>query len=340
MSCLIGGAIGDALGAPIEFMNMNEIVSQYGENGICDYVEYPDGLGEFTDDTQMTLFTAEGILKDFQNFRKNNFQEFNFVNIYNSYQKWLFTQGFNANYFINNPTNYIDGWLINRKELFKFRAPGNTCISSLENAKIGTISNPINNSKGCGGVMRVAPVGLFFSEDFKLAFKIGAEIAAITHGHPSGYLPAGVFSAIISLLTQGKNLKMAIENAIELLKTYKQNNETLIAIQKSINLYHNSNSSESVSYIYKKIESIGAGWTGEEAIAISLFCSLLFEDNFEKGVIVSVNHSGDSDSTGSITGNLLGLINGIDSIPIKWINNLKYKDIIEKIAVEIELANN
>ncbi|NEW80772.1 MAG: ADP-ribosylglycohydrolase family protein [Mariniphaga sp.] len=63
IACLLGGAIGDALGAPIEFLSIQEIKGLYSPSGVTDYIEFADGTGEFTDDTQMTLFTAEGLLR-------------------------------------------------------------------------------------------------------------------------------------------------------------------------------------------------------------------------------------------------------------------------------------
>jgi len=61
--CLLGGAVGDALGAPVEFLSLEGIRAHHGERGIEDYVEFTDGRGCITDDTQMTLFTAEGLLR-------------------------------------------------------------------------------------------------------------------------------------------------------------------------------------------------------------------------------------------------------------------------------------
>ena len=60
---LLGGAVGDALGAPIEFMSKSAIMQKYGKDGVQNYVEFSDGTGAITDDTQMALFTAEGILR-------------------------------------------------------------------------------------------------------------------------------------------------------------------------------------------------------------------------------------------------------------------------------------
>ena len=61
--CLIGGAAGDALGYAVEFKREDEIFSEYGKDGITEYdLILDDDVTEISDDTQMTLFTAEGML--------------------------------------------------------------------------------------------------------------------------------------------------------------------------------------------------------------------------------------------------------------------------------------
>jgi hypothetical protein len=72
---------------------------------------------------------------------------------------------------------------------------------------------------------------------------------------------------------------------------------------------------------------MGGGWVGEEALAISLYCALAAEGNFAKGVRLAVNHTGDSDSTGSITGNILGAMQGKATIPALWLRELELKDV-------------
>ena len=109
LGCLLGGAVGDALGAAVEFESRAEILETFGPDGITDYAPIYGGLGRIIDDTQITLFTAEG----------------------------------------------------------------------------------------CGGVMRVAPVGLLHwsTREYHLARDtsgLGCQLAALTHGHPTGQLTAGV----------------------------------------------------------------------------------------------------------------------------------------------------
>ena len=83
------------------------------------------------------------------------------------------------------------------------------------------------------------------------------------------------------------------------------------------------------------IKIIGEGWVGEEALAIAVFCALKHSDDFRKAIIASVNHSGDSDSTGAITGNILGAHLGLSSIPEEWTQKLEIREVIEQVADEI-----
>ncbi len=114
-----------------------------------------------------------------------------------------------------------NGWLGNVKELYDERAPGLTCLAALQDSRMGSMEKPLNDSKGCGGVMRMAPVGLVV-ESPPMAFKMGCEFAALTHGHPTGYLAAGCFAALICSLRERRTLKVALDNSISLLM--KMNN--------------------------------------------------------------------------------------------------------------------
>lgn len=328
--CLLGGAIGDALGAPIEFMSLNQIQSTYGQQGLTDYASAYGRKGAITDDTQMLLFTAEGLIlsKIRQVYVQNNQV---LPAIYHALLRWLYTQDTHRqDQLIKDygTCSIVDGILTGHKELFSQRAPGNTCLSALRSGQMGTIDNPINNSKGCGGVMRVAPVGLAY-KDAEKVFRIGAESAAITHGHPSGYLASGFLSTLISRIVSGKTLIDALKEAIRILKTYHDHQECLKAVEHAVECSQKSESTPEM------IESLGVGWVAEEALAISLYCALVANNDFRRGVLLAVNHSGDSDSTGSITGNILGAIYGVDVIPKKWIEELELSNVIEEIAVDI-----
>lgn len=329
IGCLLGGAIGDALGYPIEFLNLNEIYDRYGRNGIENLeVNIISGRALISDDTQMTLFTVEGILS-YENKRKQGEEISISKCTFYSYERWLYTQGCTLLEEYNYLINERNSPLFNYKELFSQRAPGNSCIMSLQHIKdnnFGTTKNHINNSKGCGGVMRTAPAGLYYINRNRKAFDLGCELAAITHGHPTGYLSAGAFSSIISDLCIGLLIEEAVENAIKILKSIDGNEEIVNALNMAVLLAKDGNPNP------KKLSKLGRGWIGEEALAIAIYCVLSYPEDFEKAVKLSVNHSGDSDSTGAICGNIMGAKLGLKSIPKNWINKLELSDLIKEMA--------
>ncbi len=337
-ACLLGGAVGDALGAAVEFDSIGAIRSKYGENGIANYAPCYGRKGAITDDTQMTLFTAEGLLRACcREHLKGIPAEYNSI-VHRSYLRWLATQGTKSAHEAFNIVQ--DGWLLTIKDMHHRRAPGNTCLSALQSAKMGTPDNPINNSKGCGGVMRAAPVGLFGAKAGSFAtqkkrleaiFKLGCEIAAITHGHPSGYLPAGCLAAIIAEMIAGESIEDAVKHTLSILKKYNGHEETLTAVKLALALRKD----KKIKPCPETMEKMGGGWVGEEALAISLYCALAANGDFEKGVCLAVNHSGDSDSTGSITGNILGAKQGKAAIPQSWLAELELKDVIEEMAGDL-----
>jgi ADP-ribosyl-[dinitrogen reductase] hydrolase len=276
-ACLLGGAIGDALGAPIEFISIDQIRSTFGHEGLTDYSEAYGRIGAFTDDTQMTLFTAEGLI--LSKVRQEYQGDGGVISaVYHALLRWLYTQEINlqGDLIQNHGTcSIVDGVLTGYKELFSLRAPGNSCLSALKSGRMGAIESPINDSKGCGGVMRIAPVGLAYN-DAEKAFQIGCGCAAITHGHPTGYLSSGTLAALISMIISGNSLTAAIDESIRILKNEKNNRETLEAVINAVEMVEQSTPGPDV------IENLGAGWVAEEALAISIYCALVASNDFRK----------------------------------------------------------
>ncbi len=333
LGCLLGGAVGDALGAPVEFMSSSEISRQYGPDGIQDYAPAFGRVGAITDDTQMTLFTAEGVVRSWVKAYVHAPCAIP-SSIAMAYQRWLKTQG------LEHPMHdhCLSGWLITQRELFARRAPGNTCLSGLQSMDVPD-DQAINDSKGCGGVMRVAPIGMYFAtlaakaeltnaELISEAFATGCRCAAITHGHPTGQLASGAFAAIVMQLLTGTPLTGAIKVVIPMLAAYPAHGETTRAIQKAMRLAEESPNDANT------LPQLGGGWIAEEALAIALYCALSAPD-FRSGVVLAVNHSGDSDSTGSMAGQLLGAMHGAASIPMSWCTPLELGAVVEAMAYDL-----
>lgn len=313
--CLLGGAIGDALGAPVEFMSLDAIRRRFGHEGLRDLVAGDWPAGTITDDTQMTLFTADAMIRA-RHASPGGAPAAPLAR--RAYLRWLHTQGEAA------PADVVDGWLVEERALHARRAPGNTCLAALRAGGHGTVDAPANESKGCGGVMRIAPVGLALED----AFDTGCALAAITHGHRTAQLAAGYLAHVVAHVARGVPLREAASGAVGRLAQERGSDETVAAVQRALGLAAQAHASAEI------VQSLGAGWVAEEALAIGLFCALAARD-LERGVLLAVNHGGDSDSTGAIAGNLLGLVHGEDGIPRRWLARLELRDVIARVADDL-----
>ncbi len=328
-ACLLGGAVGDALGAPVEFMSLAQIQKQFGPEGISDYAAAYGRKGAITDDTQMSLFTAEGLVLSHVRGKPSDTAQIPLF-VYQAYLRWLSTQQMQPSDTLlrqHGSCVMVDGILITRKELCSRRAPGNSCLSALQSGRMGSMADPVNNSKGCGGVMRIAPVGYFMKAES--VFDTACEIAAITHGHPTGYLAAGCLAQIICEISYGKDIHSATGKSMEILKTKSHHEECLQAIRNALETIE----TEPVSFA--SVEKLGKGWIAEEALAIGLYCALAAREDFEKAVCLAVNHSGDSDSTGAIAGNIMGAMYGKEVLPEKYLRELELRDLIREMASDL-----
>ena len=335
---LIGGAIGDALGYPVEFIYSFEgIQARYGERGITwlDTKQFwlddneQSGKAVVSDDTQMTLFTANGLL----NAKRQKIGMK--YGICLAYIEWYLTQ------IGKKSGKYKDCWISSIPELNKRRAPGNTCMTSLDDIYRG--KDPVNNSKGCGGVMRIAPIPLYAAVQDRMSIedadRLAADAAEITHQHPLGFLSAALMSHVIYRLARD------IERTRESMKCYIMDGVAAIGKWKDIypeDVRRMGELAERAILLQdngktdlENIGHLGEGWTGEEALAIALFCALKHFDNFEQAMIAAVNHGGDSDSTGAVTGNILGAAIGYEAIPQFFKDDLELHDVILHMADDL-----
>ncbi len=320
--------MGDALGAPVEFLDLTAIRAAFGAAGPEDFAPWDGPEGGITDDTQMTLFTAEAVIRGLNRGRVDG-AEPSWPSIFRqAYWRWLATQGGRP----QNPlasNDVLSSWLSGDPELNDRRAPGATCLHALRSGAEGTPEDPINDRKGCGGVMRVSPVGLAGLPD---PFRVGCEAAAVTHGHPSGWLAAGCLARLIHRLAGGSDLGTAVVVALQEVRTRPKAEEVVQALGAATRLARSAPTATP-----ERVESLGRGWVAEEALAIAVYCALT-ATGFEGGVRAAVTHSGDSDSTGAITGQILGTLWGIDAIPVRWLADLELRPVIERVADDLYLG--
>ena len=330
--CLLGGAVGDALGGPVEFMSLAEIRQTFGRAGITEYTTAFGRKGAITDDTQMALFTGEGLLRAYVAGVAQSGASAVAPIVANAYSRWLATQQHSH----GKAAIDRDGWLFSIRDLHAERVPAAICLSALEQMTTPA-ARAQNDSKGSAAVTRNAPVGLWCARldealsserAARRAFDVGAELAALTHGHPTARIAAGAFAAIILLLAREASLQDALIQVKRLLTRYPGHTETLAALDRAEARVHDGIARA------ESLAQLGEGWNADEALSIGVACALAAPD-FETGVRLAVNHDGDSDSTAALAGNLLGAMHGVDTIPRRYTIALEARRTIVEMADDL-----
>lgn len=277
------GALCDALGYPLEFDQNPQDIK----------IEHPL---EFSDDTQMTLFTMEGLTQD---------------DIEKAMLDWYHTQIQSIDY------NYMC-WFYGDARMHRRKYPGNTCLSSMKllnkNQDKMFYIRPENDSKGNGALIRSAPFGFInkpsgFFEIHEHSFCESFSNSQLTHDHMLSKLSCGTFAMILSLVScEYMNINNATRLAIEYLHSLRTPEYIDGAIYLADLLdtaIYLANNDDPFPYDY-----LGEGWVAEECLALAIYSALVYEktEDFDKALKFAICHKGDSDSVGSVFGNLVGLI--------------------------------
>lgn len=311
-ACLLGGAIGDALGADIEFATLSEIRRRF-PNGFCAIPTHDGVLCAITDDTQMTLFTAEGLVRAAVRQELRGICHLPSV-VHHALLRWLVTQS-------ETPQVELDTiGFVEDARLWARRAPGETCLASLCSAQaFGERAR--NTSKGCGTIMRVAPIAFLPQDRIR---DVAMETSALTHGHPTGQEAAAAWALILADLARGIGIEAAAVNQHGMF-----GDETDQAISRALQAPRDG--------APQTVETLGGGWVAEEALSIALYASLCARD-LNHGLAVAVTHSGDSDSTGAIAGNALGLMFPEETLTHRRAQHIECADLIAQVAQDLAFA--
>ena len=318
VASLLAGALGDAAGYLVEFSSLDSIRREYGSNGLrlCALQSTPLIV---SDDTQMTLFTLEGLLAAIASGAacpeevEGHLRE--------AYLDWYGTQ--------SRTDRAPVGELAKNPLLRQRRAPGRTCMSALQangNTWAALPDRTLNNSKGCGTVMRTAPIGWFSHWSPEEAFEIGMRASVITHNHPTGFIAGGAMAAMIRLLIGGAGLTEAARLTSKIARNWPGHEETVSTLETAVQL-----ADSPLAPCPDTIAKLGEGWVAEEALAMGLYAAIRGK-NMVESLEIAINHSGDSDSTASIAGQLRGAAEGLQGLPFGLVRNLDVYELIREIC--------
>ena len=326
---LLGGACGDALGYPVEHKVHSQIVSIYGENGIQKMEVSDTGEALITDDTQMTIYTAQGLIHAAEN--NCGFSE-TVSEVHKSYLRWIGSLLHNELEIAQLYQSLYPGKdllynnLLEKEEnagLASKMCRGGSTFTALLSGNKYSPSNPATEGVRCGTTMRSAPIALYCYQNPELAFSLACECAALTHGHRSAYLSAGVMCMLMSYLLSGMEMREAIDTTLAYLEKQDNSSSLLGVLRKGIALAESP-----CPKPVEDIQKIGLGWRADENLAIVLYCCVRFGKNIRDALIACVNHDGDSDSVAAVCGNVMGAYVGREGLPEEYVNCVQFKDLL------------
>jgi ADP-ribosylglycohydrolase len=295
---LFGLALGDALGYPTEFIKLPQIKTRYGEQGI----QEPPTPALYSDDTQMTIALTEGLV----DAGLTAPLDAQMGAIGKRFVEWK-----------HNPENT--------------RAPGMTFMRGVGRFEKGMSwrESGIVESKGCGSAMRVATIGYLYRDDDAHLREIAAASSEITHRHPTAIAATVGAAYLVKLALNGVTPNEYMRRLLEF--TDGMSEEFDAAIYR-VGHCLNWGSEEAA------LDHIGQGWTGEEAVALALYCVLRYPDDYVAGVRRAANTNGDSDSIACIAGGILGARLGLDAIPEDWRARCEKREQLINLALRMEKA--
>lgn len=293
------GAVADAYGYVVEFRSGDRIAADIA-NGFGfdrpDSWSY-DGIGHVvSDDTQMTLFTGEACLRAIQSGDPLVQSVPGYCR--EAYLAWYATQ--------TGATRGGEG-LVGSSRLHQRRAPGATCLQALARGGRGTPWEPINDSKGCGGIMRVAPIAFLPGLELEETWTLGCASAAVTHGHVLGWSSAGALAVMLRFVAEGAPLSVAATDTARFVRHRAGGADFGRCIAAAMAFAGRS------SVEMEEVESLGGGWIAEECLSIGLAAALMDAD-VPARIAAAAHHPGDSDSTASICGQLIGAGLGVTAL--------------------------
>lgn len=321
---LLGAALGDALGAPVEFIKsyaqIKNIFPPNGIQGIDSLTSKhfaPDEHGTivlpYTDDTAMSIVVVKTFLKKY----KNSIHE---------------AMGALAKDFVHDMEHPF-GWAR------PSRAPG---LASQKNTKIikqrwldgADRKDPHNWWKaggikdgGCGSVMHAHPFGLIFAHDIQKAELWAVEHSKITHGAPIALAACAAMAVGVAYAFNGLNPSGVVHAMYDAANRYDAS--TAIKIEKAIAY------AQDISYSSEKVFEEFLGWSASDAIAATVYIFMKYPDDLQKAILLGVNTPGDSDSIASMAGALVGARLGIQQLPSEWIEQLEEKEKLNSLAHEL-----
>ncbi|MFF5158822.1 ADP-ribosylglycohydrolase family protein [Streptomyces sp. NPDC000348] len=317
---LLGVALGDALGAPVDGVTADGIRQAHGAEGLADLAPAYGRRGAVTHHTQLTLFSVDGLIR--AQVRRDTGAWHPPTDLHRAYLRWAVTQ----RDWGPDERREEDGWLAREEWLYARRDPVRALLLGLGDETMGTLEAPKNpGAAGPEAAARSAPFGLLVGWEPQLVAQLAVECAAQTHGHPVARLAAGAYAVTVHALARGESLDTAVQRALALLAALPGHQPVSDALQHALGAVRQGMPTS------RRVTGLVGDATAEGLLAAAVYCALVGED-VRQGLCLAVNHDGPSAAAGALAGGLLGALHGETALPPAWLAELEGRPTILELA--------
>jgi len=329
--CLLGMAVGDAMGAAVDNKTYRQICENYGPAGLLGY-DLVNGFVEITSYTQVALFASNGMLLSVAKGQTGNAACMRYVA--KALKEWA-----RAQHLPGDPELRLC-WLCRIPQARQRRCMDPRTLDALTRDVLGSPKKPANQGAGPGTLTAAVPAGLFFHPD-RMAFQeiglLGAQIVALTHGDPMAYLSGAVLAYLIAGIVQAPTCPMEeqILQAVEAVTAQfpaPQAARLQMLIKDAVALSHQPEIPN-----WQAMERLECQ-TAAQVLAGAVYAVLASNGDFDTAMIIGVNHSGKSAAVGAVTGALLGALLGESALPEFYLDCLDSAAVIREVATDLYTA--
>ena len=328
--CLLGLAVGDAMGHTVDERTWEEIQEDYGPNGLLGY-DLVNGGASGSANTQVAAYVSNGLLLGVTRAKPELYLRY----ISLSLREWA-----RAQHFPRDPEKSLC-WVAKIPQMRVRKCKDSRMLDALRMDPLGTMEKPVNRASSTGSLPGAVVVGLACSErgiDRAMAAKLGTQTVALTHGNVETFLCGSILAECIASLLEDpeQSLRSAFDGAVQTMVAafscrFEQAEELASMLQKVMDRQAEEDSRA-------VMEALRCD-TAAECLAGAFFACLAAGEDFDTAMILAVNHSGKSASVGCLTGAILGAKMGAEALPDFYLESLDAASVLEELAGDLALCS-
>lgn len=329
--CLLGLAVGDAMGCAVDRKNWEEIARDYGPNGLLGY-DLVNGYADVSSYTQLSAFCANGLIAGItrgqMRGRMAPFVRYGELAI----KEWSQIQH------TRRTPEHSFCWLSQVPQLRLRRCMDTRMLDTISRGRSGTPEEPVNHFDSPGSLTCAVSAGLFFDPsrmEPNEVGRLGAEMVALTHGDPSAFLSGAVVAYAIAGIVQDPDtpLKAQFLQAADVVAAqFGREYEQAVQLRDMI---HRAAAMAQTSHPHREaMENMDCD-NCAAILAGAVYASLCAPEDFDAAMIIAVNHSGRSAAVAALAGAFLGAMLGDDALPDFYLECLEPAAVLRELADDL-----